>query len=74
MSFYPLAYILGSLAVILATFWVWMLASCLQNETEDRWRWVTLMALTGCVGALLYYLYRHSQREAAPPPPGDHYS
>ncbi|HSR53599.1 MAG TPA: hypothetical protein VLV83_22460 [Acidobacteriota bacterium] len=48
-----------------SAFWLWMLIDCAQNEPEEdekRRRWVSLVALTHCFGALLYYCLRRPRR------------
>lgn len=43
---------------LLVAFWVWMLIDCVQRRfpgENDKLIWVLLLALTGWIGALIYY-------------------
>ncbi len=48
-------------------FWVWMLVDCIQNEPSegnDKIVWVVVIALTGWIGALIYFFARRPTRIA----------
>lgn len=48
-------------------FWVWMLVDCIRNlrlTDNQRIVWVIVIALTHCLGALIYLLAGRNPRNA----------
>ena len=46
-------------------FWIWMLVDCIKNEPEegnDKIIWILVIALTGWIGALIYFFARRPTR------------
>lgn len=57
----------SGIGVVGAVVWIWALIDCISKEPKegnDRIVWVIVIALTGCVGALIYLLWRRPQRVA----------
>jgi len=55
----------GVIGVLLTIFWVWMLVDCATKEPSegnDKVVWILVVALTHCVGALIYLLVRRPER------------
>jgi hypothetical protein len=53
------------IGVLLTIFWVWMLVDCATKEPSegnDKVVWILVVALTHCVGALIYLLVRRPER------------
>ena len=53
------------LEVFILWFWIWTLVDCVKNEKGDentRIMWIIIVAATGVIGALIYYLVRRPQR------------
>jgi phospholipase D-like protein len=51
--------------VMIIWFWIWTLMDCIKNENRDentRITWIIVIALTGVIGALIYYLARRPDR------------
>ena len=55
-----------SLFVVAAIgFWIWMMIDCASNESSegnDKIVWMLVIALTGWIGALIYYVVRRPIR------------
>lgn len=52
----------------LFAFWVWMLVDCAQNEPSegnDKVVWIIIIAVTGILGAALYFFVRRPNRPRA---------
>ena len=48
-------------------FWLWMLVDCVTKEPaegDNRMIWVLVVALTGFIGAAVYFFARRPQRIA----------
>ncbi|MEJ7652081.1 MAG: PLDc N-terminal domain-containing protein [Chloroflexia bacterium] len=48
-----------------AALWIWMLIDCATKEPEignERVTWILVVALTGAVGAIIYFFVRRPQR------------
>jgi len=62
------------LGLAATAFWVWMLIDCATNEPSegnDKVVWILVIALTGLIGALIYYFVRRPKRlqgQVLPPP------
>lgn len=57
--------IFGFILVLSFIFWVWTLADCLRNETDEgntRLIWIIVIVFTYIVGAFLYYFSRQPKR------------
>ena len=52
------------LGILASIFWVWMLVECAVKEinNSDKVTWVIIIALTGCIGAIVYYFHRRPKR------------
>ena len=53
------------IALGLFVFWVWMLVDCAQNEPSegnDKVVWIIIIAVTGFLGAALYFFVRRPNR------------
>ncbi len=64
--FFILFYV-GILVVSLVAmaFWIWMLVDCVTKEPSDgndKTTWTLVIALTGAIGALIYYFVRRPER------------
>lgn len=48
----------------LFAFWIWMLVDCAKNEpsSNDRVVWTIVIAVTGFVGAAIYYFVQRPDR------------
>ncbi len=58
-----LLFALFGLAVFV--FWVWMLYECVAKEPadyKDKVLWVLIIALTGVIGAAIYFFARRPKR------------
>ncbi len=56
------------MALIAVVVWVWMLVEVAQDNTmeeNDKLMWVLIVALTGIVGALVYYFVQRPKVRAA---------
>lgn len=52
--------------ILCIAFWIWMLVDCVSNEPSqgnDKVVWVLIIALTGAVGAAIYYFVRRPERK-----------
>tara|TARA_B100000029_G_C16707542_1_gene641939 strand:- start:8 stop:202 length:195 start_codon:yes stop_codon:yes gene_type:complete len=52
------------LGILASIFWVWMLVECAVKEinNSDKVTWVIIIALTGWIGAIVYYFHRRPKR------------
>lgn len=58
--------ILG-VGLVFSAFWIWMLVDCVRNPRltdNQRIVWVIVIALTHCLGALIYLLAGRNPRPA----------
>ncbi len=56
------------MAVVSVVIWIWMLVEVAQDKTmeeNDKLLWVLVVALTGVVGALIYYFVQRPKVRAA---------
>ncbi len=60
--------LLGVLFVVLCfAFWIWMLIDCIKNENiggNEKVAWVIAIALTHCLGAVIYFFAGRTRRPA----------
>lgn len=52
--------------ILCLAFWIWMLVDCVSNEPSqgnDKVVWVLIIALTGAIGAAIYYFVRRPERK-----------
>ena len=64
----PAEIVIHSLMLLGTIFWVWMLVDCATNQSlkgNEKVVWVVIVALTNCLGALLYFFIRRPQRSGA---------
>lgn len=55
------------IAIAAVVFWIWMLIDCATkepNEGNTKVVWVIVIAITGIIGAAIYYFVRRPQRIA----------
>jgi len=48
-----------TIVIVLAIFWIWMLAECLNKNFKkdmDKVSWILVLLFTNILGAILYYL------------------
>ena len=62
------------LNLAMMAFWIWMLVDCVTkcpDRDNKKILWVLLVALTGVIGALIYYFVQRPKnaQESLPPPP-----
>lgn len=70
VGFFLLFGLLTLVGVGLFAFWVWMLVDCAQapeppGESNHRLAWILILAFTGGIGALLYFVLVRQPRRAA---------
>lgn len=62
---FPLLLGLALVGLALTAFWIWMLVDCATKEPStgnEKIVWILVIALTGWIGALIYFLVRRPQR------------
>lgn len=42
-------------AILGTIFWIFMLVDCAKREFDSKVAWILILALTGVIGAILYY-------------------
>ncbi len=43
------------ISIPLMIFWIWMLVDAVKRKFENKVAWIVILALTGFIGALIYY-------------------
>lgn len=60
------ACVIGLIAILGTIFWIWMIVDCATNEpaeSNDKLMWILIVALTGAIGAAIYYFVRRPERK-----------
>jgi hypothetical protein len=53
-------------SILSLVVWIWALVDCLTKEPSegnDKVVWALVIVLTGCIGALIYFIVRVPQRK-----------